>query len=61
MCKSGLPLRGPCVDCDDLRLIDQADVLVGPEGEKTHGDPCEDKMSSDMGRLAIMISHLVAL
>ena len=37
MCKAGIPQRGPCKDCDDLRLIDlidQADVLVGPGGEK---------------------------
>lgn len=34
MCKAGIAQGGLCEDCDDLRLIEQADVLVGPGGEK---------------------------
>jgi hypothetical protein len=35
MCKSGITQGGLCEDRDELRLIDQADVLVGP-GEEKH-------------------------
>jgi hypothetical protein len=34
MCKAGIPQGGLCEDRDDLRLIDQADVLVSPGVEK---------------------------
>ena len=41
--------------------MDQADVLVGQGKEEIQGDHCEDGMSSDMGWLAIKISHIAAL